>query len=144
MAKVAQSYANHARYEPLFHFVLGGMLAINFAYAVRHAIAALSLDGWMQLLVATALMLMFWFVRAFPVTAQDRIIRLELRMRLRELAPDVMPRFDQLTPAQVTALRFAGDGELADLTRRVLDGKLTKASDIKQAVTDWQADHWRV
>ncbi len=144
MAPPKQDLGNHARYLPLYHVVLGALLLVNMVYALRKTWILGTIDSKFQALVALALLLMFWFVRAFPLSAQDRVIRLELRLRLRELAPDVMPRFDDLTVAQVTALRFAGDAELPELARRVLAGELTRGGDIKRAITDWQGDHWRM
>ncbi len=143
MAKTPQTLANHARYVPMYHFVLGGLLALNFLHATRQAWAHFSDDTLYALIVSISLMLLFWYTRQFAVSVQDRVIRLELRLRLRELAPDLMPRFDQLRPPQVTALRFASDAELPDLTRQTLDGKLATSPEIKKQIKDWQGDHWR-
>jgi hypothetical protein len=82
--------------------------------------------------------------RTFAVRVQDRVIRLEMRLRLRELLPpDLVPRISELRPRQLVALRFAGDRELPALTRRVLDERLQDGKAIKQLITDWQADHLR-
>ncbi len=143
MSQAPQSYANHVRLVPLYHFVLGGLLGVLFVRAVivlwRHPGA----EAVYQLVPAVALLLMGFYLRNFPVVVQDRVIRLEMRLRLAELAPDVMSRFSRLTPAQLAALRFAGDGELPALARQVLDGKLVAPDDIKKSVKDWQADHLR-
>ena len=92
---------------------------------------------------AVALVIMAWFVRAFPVAVQDRVIRMEERLRLEKLAPEVAARMDEFAPAQVTALRFASDAEVPALARDVLAGKLTKPADIKRAIQNWRPDHMR-
>jgi len=75
---------------------------------------------------------------------QDRVIRLEMRLRMREILPaDLHPRIAEFTPGQLVALRFAGDRELPVLARRVLDERLQDRKAIKQMITDWQADHLR-
>ena len=77
-------------------------------------------------------------------TVQDRVIRLEMRMRLAELLPpDLKGRIRDLTPRQLVALRFAGDAEMAALVRDVLDGKLTSGKAIKESIRDWQGDFLR-
>jgi len=74
---------------------------------------------------------------------QDRVIRLEERLRLARLAPELSARADAVTPAQWAALRFASDAELPALAGEVLAGKLTKPDDIKRAVRAWRADNLR-
>ena len=71
-------------------------------------------------------------------------VRLELALRIQRLAPELAGRSTGLTPAQFTALRFAGDAELPALLRDVLDGKLARGIDIKKRITDWQGDYLRV
>jgi hypothetical protein len=143
MAQPTQNLKNHARYVPMFHFVLLGLVAGNFLHAAR-TLLPLTQDSFWRLVVAAALLLMYWFVRAFPVTAQDRIIRLEERLRLEKLAPDLAPRLEEFAPGQWTALRFASDAELPALARDVLAGKLAKPIEIKKAIRTWRPDHLRV
>ena len=82
--------------------------------------------------------------RIQALTVQDRVIRLEMRLRLRQLLPpDLQPRINDLTHRQLVALRFASDAELADLVREVLAGKLAAAKEIKMRVKNWQADWLR-
>jgi hypothetical protein len=138
-----QNLKNHARYVPLFHFVLGVLIFANFVHVLK-ALVPFSPERAYDAMVAAALALLFWYTRAFPVAAQDRVIRLEERLRVRALAPDLAPRFDQLAIAQVIALRFAGDDEFAALVREVLEGRLTTSADIKKAVKHWRADTLRV
>jgi hypothetical protein len=76
---------------------------------------------------------------------QNRLIRLEMRLRLREVLPaPLAARIPELTVRQLIALRFAGDAELPALVERTLKGDFAKPRDIKRAVTDWQADYLRV
>ena len=139
-----QNLENHARYVPLYHFVLSSMLLANLAYwgwAMLKGFTGLRLAG---LLVALGLFLLFFYARQFAVTVQDRVIRLEMRLRMERLLPaDLRSRFGELEPQQLVALRFAGDGELADLTRRVLAGELRTNAAIKKEIRDWQADWLR-
>jgi Family of unknown function (DUF6526) len=139
-----QSYANHFRIIPLFHLVLSLILLVNFFYCLVRAIVAFSWPTLLSALMGFAFILMFIYMRTFPLTVQDRLIRLEMRLRLERLLPaDLKARIPELMPPQLIALRFAGDAELPALAREVLDQKLTRQKDIKRKVRDWQADHLR-
>jgi len=139
-----QSYANHMRLVPPFHIVLSLILLVNFFYCLVRAIVAFSWPTLLAALMGLAFLLMFIYMRTFPLTVQDRLIRLEMRLRLERLLPaDLKSRIPELTVSQLIALRFASDAELPGLVREVLDQKLTRAKDIKQKVRDWQADHLR-
>lgn len=140
-----QNYSNHARLVPLFHFVTFGILTLNVLWAGYKLVRYFSFDGVMALLVAIALVLLSWYSRVFPLTVQDRVIRLEERLRLARLLPlDQQARVDELRPRQLVALRFASDTELPGLAARVFAGELTDPKAIKQAVQNWRADHLRV
>ena len=92
-----------------------------------------------------ALGLLAWYLRTFPLKAQDRIIRLEETLRLERLLPaDLKPRIGDLRPGQLIALRFASDEELPDLTRAVLAGEVTGSDEIKKRARNWRADHFRM
>jgi hypothetical protein len=144
MSQPAQSYQNHTRWFPPFHFFVMPVLLLNFLNGVRHVWLAPSRSTAFALLVAAALVMLGLSARMMAVTVQDRIIRLEMRLRLREvLPPDLQGRINELTRGQLVALRFASDVELTELMRQVLAGDLTKASDIKQKVKNWQADSLR-
>ena len=139
-----QNLKNHQRIVPGFHVVLGVMLFANLYHAVlmlRHGASGAGINA---LIFAVSLGLTAWYARAFALAAQDRVIRLEMRLRVKELAPQLSSRFDELRIGQVVALRFAGDDELAALMQQVLDGKLTKGANIKAAVKNWKADTQRV
>jgi hypothetical protein len=144
MATVEQSYKNHGRIVPQY---LGSLviLAINVIVVVvamfRYGV---TLDNVWAVLVALALFLSIASLRTQTLTVQDRVIRLESRLRMRELLPpDVAARAADLPIKQLVAIRFASDGELPELVGDVLAGKLTEPKAIKQAIKQWQADHLR-
>lgn len=148
----AQSYANHSRYVPGFHFVTFALLGINLLWALFRLFYGLMdagtlgvVDRVVNLAVAVALVLLAWYLRTFPLKAQDRVIRLEETLRLERLLPaDLRPRIGELRPGQLVALRFASDAELPELTRAVLEGKIRHPDEIKQCVQSWRADHFRM
>jgi hypothetical protein len=108
------------------------------------AVARPTWDTVVAGLMGVALLVMFLLARIFALTVQDRVIRLEMRLRMRELLPpDLQPRIGEFTRDQLVALRFAGDAELPALARRVLDERLQDRKAIKQLVQQWQADHFR-
>jgi uncharacterized protein DUF6526 len=138
-----QSYANHRRYVVGFHVVAFGLLLLNLVYWVYALVryrTGLQIDG---IVVAVALLLLFFYVRIFPLAVQDRVIRLEERLRVARLAPDLAPRVDELTTGQCIGLRFACDAELPALARRVLDEGITDREAIKKQVQSWRADDLR-
>lgn len=140
-----QSYANHRILVPGFHFVAFGLLVLYLGWAIWQTIAAFSLDAVFDLLLAVALLLLFYYTRMFALRAQDRIIRLEMRLRLAALLPpEVASRVPELSTGQLIALRFASDEELPELTRRCLDGELRRREDIKRQIRTWEPDHQRL
>jgi Family of unknown function (DUF6526) len=147
-----QHIGNHTRYVPLHHFVASSLLLINLVwscYRIYHALRDAAgrfvlVNSLVELLVAFALILMWSYLRVFPLAVQDRVIRLEMRLRLAELLPqDLRPRISELRPRQLIAMRFASDQELPELTRKVLDEKIVEGAAIKQLIRTWQADHLR-
>lgn len=140
----AQNYANHTRREPWFAFVLIPILLVNFALAVRHLWAYPAYTTIMAAIVAFTLLAMLVMIRVYTLKVQDRVIRLEERIRMKELlSPELYPLTDQLTRGQFVALRFASDEELPSLVQHTVAEKLTPKQ-IKQAVRSWRADHLRV
>jgi hypothetical protein len=139
-----QSFENHARFVPLFHFFAFPIAAINMFWALYRAFTRPSGDTVVAALLGMALVAMFFAVRTFALTVQDRVIRLEMRLRLRELLPaDLAPRIPEFTRGQLVAMRFAGDVELPALARRVLDEGLQDKKAIKRMIKHWQADNLR-
>ena len=93
---------------------------------------------------STVFLLLFFYARVFATTVQDRVIRLEMQLRLRQLLPaDLQSCVDDLTHRQLIALRFASDGELPDLCRRVVNDKITDQKTIKKMIKNWRPDHLR-
>ncbi len=139
-----QSYKNHVRWLPAFHFFAVPVLLINTINELRHLYASPSRSTAFAAVVAAAILTVAFLARTQALQAQNRLIRLEMRLRLQQLLPaDVMARFNDLTVAQLVGLRFASDGELPDLVRTVLkDG--TKQGDIKKMIKQWQPDYVRV
>ena len=140
----SQNFQNHTRFVPLYHFVLGAILVVLLIWSGRRMVSHFTYSSLCEFLLVVAVGLTAFYARAFALAAQDRVIRLELRLRMQALAPQLMPRFDALNPGQFTALRFAGDAELPALAQQVLEGKLTKGADIKRQIRDWKADELRV
>ena len=144
MAARVQSYKNHVRLLPAFHFFVLPVLLLNLANAARHLWMMSTRSTAFALVVAAALMMLAVLARVQAVTVQDRVIRLEMRLRLRGLLPsDLQPKINELSHRQLVALRFASDAEMTDLVRDVMDGKLTTAKEIKTRVKNWQADWLR-
>jgi hypothetical protein len=145
MAEREQSYKNHTRNFPLFHFIAVPILLANFANAIRHVVQnPEARSSWFALLVAFGILAMLFASRVMAITVQNRVIRLEMRQRLAQVLPaDLKARITDLTVGQLVALRFAGDGELPALVKDTLDGKLATAKDIKLAIKNWQADWLR-
>lgn len=141
----AQTYANHRRIIIGFHAFTFGMLAINALWSLYRVAARFSVDAVVGLILALALLLMFYYVRSFATTAQDRIIRLEERLRLeRLLPPDLAPRISEFTLGQLIAMRFASDHELPDLARRVRGEGIRDRDAIKRLIRAWKPDYLRV
>lgn len=144
MAQKAQSYANHGRLDPPFHFFLMPVLLINFiAVVVRLVRDPRLLNLWLLVLAAAVIVAAFK-IRLYALRVQDRVIRLEERLRLLALLPAPLhARIAELEDAQYIGLRFASDAELPALFQRALNEKLSR-KDIKQAVVNWRADYSRV
>ncbi len=145
MDNQGQTFENHARFVPIYHFLAGPIFLINACWALYGITVGVSVDSILNALVSIALVILFLFARVFPLRAQDRVIRLEMQLRMRELLPaDLQGRIKEFTPPQMVGLRFAGDDELPGLARRVLDDNMTNVTEIKKLVTDWQGDYYRV
>jgi hypothetical protein len=140
MAAQPQTYANHAKVVPAYHYFTFGLIAVYVFYRLYLVATAFSLANAMGLVAATALLMVFFWARIFALRVQDRVIRLEMHLRVAHLVPDLSPRFGEFTMNQLCALRFAGDAELPELARKVLGEKLDDRAAIKKMVRDWQAD----
>lgn len=139
-----QNFQNHARVVPLFHYVVFGLLFINLIWSAYQLRYGITVGSVVSLLLAFALMLMAGTIRPMILRVQDRLIRLEMRLRLKDLLPAAMQAdIARLTTDQLIALRFAGDSEMPGLCREVLDGKLASRKEIKSKVQNWQGDYLR-
>ena len=140
-----QNLKNHVKVVPGFVFFVLPVLILNLGWAVSKLIrASFSFDGLVAVLTAVALILGFFYARTFALRVQDRVIRLEERLRYERMLPaDLLARAGELTLAQTIALRFASDKELPGLMHKVLDEKLADGKAIKGMVADWRADHLR-
>lgn len=139
-----QSFKNHARFVPAFHFFVGPVFLINIVWSVVRVVRSFSFGTIVSLLVAIALFVLAFTARIFALTVQDRVIRLEMRLRMQQtLPPDLIPRIPEFTVSQLVSLRFASDAELPDLARKVLQENLTERKEIKSLVRNWQPDHLR-
>ena len=139
-----QTFENHVRFLPAYHFVAFPLFLVNFCYALYQAVTNVSVASVVGLALSVALVLLCLLSRMMVVTVQDRVIRLEERLRMRALLPaDLQPHIDRFTVKQLVALRFASDGELPALARKVVEGKMEDQKTIKKMVAEWRADYQR-
>ena len=144
MAAQVQSYGNHTRWHPIFHYIIGPLFLLNVIFAI---VLLVRRPGWITawtLVMSIALLMLTFLVRINPLRVQDRVIRLEERLRLAILVDKPLrAHIVELTESQLVGLRFASDAELPALAARALSEKLSKA-EIKKAITQWRPDYWRV
>ena len=140
-----QNLKNHVRFVPLYHFFVLPMLIIHFGWSIYRWIAAgFSIGGLEWVLTSAALFFGVLYGRIFALSVQDRVIRLEERLRYEQVLPEELGwRVDELTVDQFVSLRFASDEELEKLMQKVLHDKLTKRKAIKQLVKNWRPDYLR-
>ena len=140
----AQSYQNHVRKLPMPYVVMALIVIANILWSGYRLTSGLTVDSVMAFLVSIALFIMAFSARTQTLTVQNRVVRLEMRHRFRDLLPaDVAARACALPIPQLVSLRFASDEELPELVNEVLSGQLADAKAIKQRVKAWQADHLR-
>lgn len=140
-----QNYQNHTRWFPLVHFVITPLLLINLVWAIVCVVQEFDWFRVQYLLLSLTLVLMSVAARLQALRAQDRVIRLEERLRYRELlTPELAAKASNFRTSQIIALRFASDDELADLAAKIAAGELTTPKEIKMAVKNWRGDHLRV
>jgi hypothetical protein len=150
-----QNLSNHTKFVPAFHFFLLPVLSLNLiqagylvfsGFGSNHATSVrVFIAAFINLLVAIALIVMALLVRLFALGVQDRVIRLEERLRYQQLLPtDLQSRINDFTINQLVSLRFASDSELPMLARKVLDGEIDNRKAIKQMIQNWRADYQRV
>ena len=139
-----QTYKTHRRLVPAYHIGVLSALLAYFIWSVYQLFQGITGASVMGVVLALALMTIAISIRSQILRVQDRVIRLEMRLRLRENLPaDLASRAAHLPVRQLIALRFASDEELPTLVRDVVDGKVVNPNDIKQKIREWQADHLR-
>ena len=140
-----QTFQNHARYVPLYHYVTSPLTVVLVVWSAVELVGAPSADRAFLFLLALAVGLAAFWARAFATRVQDRVIRLEERLRMERLFSDaLLGRIGDFTVDQLVALRFASDAELEELAGRVLEEGLADRKTIKSMVKGWRADHVRV
>lgn len=140
-----QTFENHVQRVPPGFSLTALFGLINLIWRGYRLVREPSIDTAVAVLAAAALLMVVFYARNFAVRAQDRIIRLEMRLRLANVLPsDLRGRIGDLSPGQLIALRFASDDELPELTRRVLADGITDRTAIKKMITNWQADWFRL
>ena len=139
-----QDLKHHGRLDPPYHIVLFAILAANLIIAIVYAVHHFGFHAaWLVVLSFAAFILMFR-LRQYPLKVQDRVIRLEERLRLQALAPaEWRAQIYRLSEDQLIGLRFAADDEVVELAKQALEHNLTRKQ-IKERIKDWRADNWRV
>ncbi len=140
----SQNLKNHARFDPPFHFFLTFVFLGNLIVAIVYLVHHLCFYSAWLVLLSVALILALLKLRQYPIKVQDRVIRLEERLRLQALAPaEWHSQIYRLTEDQLIGLRFAADDEVVELAKQALEHNLNRKQ-IKERIKDWRADNWRV
>ena len=140
-----QTFSNHTRWYPLFHFVVMPIFVLNFLYQAFRFYQEPGLDRGIWVVVCLGFILLGLTARLMALKAQDRVIRLEETLRYRDLlSGELCARAAELSPGQIIALRFAPDGELSDLVERTLNGEFVKMKEAKRSIQNWRGDYHRV
>lgn len=141
---VSQNLKNHSRFDPLFHGFLAPVLLANLVIAVIYLVRHPHFhSAWLVVLSIAALVLAIK-VRVYAMKVQDRVIRLEERLRLQALAPaEWHSQIYRLSEDQLIGLRFAADDEVVELAKQALEHNLNRKQ-IKERIRDWRPDYWRV
>lgn len=139
------TYATHRKFVPLYHFVASFLLLVNLAYASWKLVGDFSLDRMAYFITGIAIVLVYFYARAFPLGVQDRVIRLEEQLRLQRVLPSPLhSRIPEFSVDQLIALRFVTDADLPAFAQRVLDEKLEDREEIKKQITTWRPDDVRI
>ena len=138
-----QSFENHSRMVPGFHYVCFGLLSVNLLFSLYQVVRSFSVASVVALGLAVGIILLAWYARVFPLTVQDRVIRLEERLRIMQLCPELSAQAASLSHRQLIALRFASDEEFPALVRKVIDENIRSGKAIKQQIRNWRSDQLR-
>ncbi len=139
-----QSFKNHARFDPPFHFFLTLVFLANLIISIVYVVKHPGFYSAWYVVLSVAAILALLKMRMYPIKVQDRVIRLEERLRLEALAPaEWRPQINRLSEEQLIALRFASDDEMVGLAKQALEHNLTRKQ-IKERINNWRGDYWRV
>ena len=139
-----QSFKNHAMFDPPFHFFLAPVGLILLILTIIEAVNHPSKMAYIHIVVILWLIILVFKTRLYALKVQDRVIRLEERLRLAQVLPAAMQsRIGDLSIDQLIGLRFASDAELPGLAEKALAGNWNRKQ-IKEAVQNWRPDTWRV
>jgi c-di-AMP phosphodiesterase-like protein len=140
-----QNLKSHGRFDPSFHFVLFFILVANLIVAIVHLVHHnRNFYAYWLVVLSLAVFILVFKLRLYPLKVQDRVIRLEERLRLQALAPaEWHSQIYRLTEDQLIGLRFAADDEVVELAKQALEHNLNRKQ-IKERIKDWRADYWRV
>lgn len=139
-----QSYANHARWLPPWHFFVIPVLLANLVIKIVGVVREPGVPTTWDAIVALALLTGLICARWMPLRVQDRVICLDETSRLERLLPGRSQDIERLTRDQLIGIRFASDAEVPHLVDRILGGELASRNDVKRAVQHWRSDHSRV
>ena len=140
----AQDLKHHARLDPLYHGVTFALVLANLGFAIAHAIRHFTVWNVWVVVLSILIVAPLICLRTYPLKVQDRVIRLEERLRLQALAPaEWRGEIDRLTVDQLIGLRFASDEEVVALARQALAENLNRKQ-IKERIRNWRPDDWRV
>jgi Family of unknown function (DUF6526) len=139
-----QSLKNHGRFDPWYHFFITAFFLLNLVYASIHLYRQTTITSAWYLVLSIAAIVPISLWRTYPLKVQDRVIRLEERLRLQALAPpEWQSQIYRLSEGQLIALRFASDDEVVELAKQALEQNLTRKQ-IKERIRNWRSDDWRV
>ncbi len=144
MSEEPQSLKNHGRLDPKFHIITFAVLVANLVISIVYLVHHLCFNSAWLVVLSVAVFVPYSILRSYPLKVQDRVIRLEERIRLQALAPSEWhSQIYRLTEDQLIALRFAGDDEVVELAKQALEHNLTRKQ-IKERIKSWRPDNWRV
>jgi Family of unknown function (DUF6526) len=139
-----QNFKNHGRFDPPYHLVLATVLAVNVYIVGLFTFKHLSFYTAWLFILSIAIWIPVIKLRSYPLKVQDRVIRLEERLRLQALAPaEWHTQIYRLSEDQLIGLRFASDDEVVELAKQALEEKLTRKQ-IKERIKSWRPDDWRI
>lgn len=141
-----QSYAKHAKYVPLYHGVLFGIILLTFIGSIVNLVHSFGdhervYSASLITTLSFAAILLFLFARTFPLKAQDRAIRAEENLRHFAMTGKLLDK--RLTVKQIVGLRFASDAEFVELARKAAEDNMSLDA-IKKSVKNWRPDHDRL